>query len=95
MSEGIRDRLHRTWGRVYRSVFRIGWPRTRQQRLAAMLSSLVLHVHPTRKTQPALVAALAPVLGPRWWSLRKALKDGPDAVVVWLEKLKPRPGKYD
>jgi quinol-cytochrome oxidoreductase complex cytochrome b subunit len=48
MSEDTRDRLHRTWRRVYRSVFRIGWPRTRQQRLAAMLSSLVLHVHPTR-----------------------------------------------
>jgi quinol-cytochrome oxidoreductase complex cytochrome b subunit len=45
---GLRERLHRTWRRVYRSVFRIGWPRTRQQRLATMLSSLMLHVHPTR-----------------------------------------------
>ena len=54
MSEGTRDRLHRTWRRVYRSVFRIGWPRTRQQRLAAMLSSLVLHVHPTRVRVHAL-----------------------------------------
>jgi quinol-cytochrome oxidoreductase complex cytochrome b subunit len=34
--------------RVVRSVFRVGWPRTRPQRLQAMLSSLVLHVHPTR-----------------------------------------------
>jgi quinol-cytochrome oxidoreductase complex cytochrome b subunit len=34
--------------RLVRSVFRVGWPRTRQDRLAAMLSSLVLHVHPTR-----------------------------------------------
>jgi quinol-cytochrome oxidoreductase complex cytochrome b subunit len=34
--------------RILRSVFRVGWPRTRQQRLSAMLSSLVLHVHPTR-----------------------------------------------
>jgi quinol-cytochrome oxidoreductase complex cytochrome b subunit len=34
--------------RVVRSVFRVGWPHTRQQRLRAMLSSLVLHVHPTR-----------------------------------------------
>jgi len=33
---------------VLRSIFRTGWPRSRQQRLAAMLSSLVLHVHPTR-----------------------------------------------
>jgi quinol-cytochrome oxidoreductase complex cytochrome b subunit len=40
--------MHRAWRRIFRSVFRIGWPRTRQQRLAAMLSSLVLHVHPTR-----------------------------------------------
>jgi quinol-cytochrome oxidoreductase complex cytochrome b subunit len=45
---GLRARLYRAWRRVYRSVFRIGWPRTRQQRLAALLSSLVLHVHPTR-----------------------------------------------
>ena len=35
-------------GRVFRSVFRVGWPRTRHERMAAMLSSLVLHVHPTR-----------------------------------------------
>jgi quinol-cytochrome oxidoreductase complex cytochrome b subunit len=34
--------------RFVRSVFRVGWPRTRQQRLGAMASSLVLHVHPTR-----------------------------------------------
>jgi len=34
--------------RLYRSVFRTGWPRTKAQRLQAMLSSLVLHVHPTR-----------------------------------------------
>ncbi len=34
--------------RLYRSVFRVGWPQTKQQRLSAMLSSLLLHVHPTR-----------------------------------------------
>jgi quinol-cytochrome oxidoreductase complex cytochrome b subunit len=34
--------------RVVRSVFRVGWPRTRQDRVAAMLSSLVLHLHPSR-----------------------------------------------
>ncbi len=33
---------------VLRSVFRTGWPRSRRQRLSAMLSSLVLHLHPTR-----------------------------------------------
>jgi quinol-cytochrome oxidoreductase complex cytochrome b subunit len=54
MSDDTRQRLHRTWRRVYRSVFRIGWPDTRQQRLAAMLSSLVLHVHPTRVRVHAL-----------------------------------------
>ena len=54
MTESARDRIHRTWRRVYRSVFRIGWPHTRQQRLAAMLSSLVLHVHPTRVRVHAL-----------------------------------------
>ena len=48
--EGVR----RTWRRLYRSVFRIGWPRTRQQRLAAMLSSLVLHVHPARVREHVL-----------------------------------------
>ena len=34
--------------RLYGSLFRTGWPRSKQQRLQAMLSSLVLHVHPTR-----------------------------------------------
>jgi quinol-cytochrome oxidoreductase complex cytochrome b subunit len=34
--------------RLYGSVFRTGWPRNKQQRLQAMLSSLVLHLHPTR-----------------------------------------------
>ncbi|HXY38834.1 MAG TPA: cytochrome b N-terminal domain-containing protein [Vicinamibacteria bacterium] len=34
--------------RLYRSVFRVGWPRTPKQRLSAMLSSLLLHLHPTR-----------------------------------------------
>jgi len=47
MREGEpRDALERS--RLYRSVFRVGWPRSRQDRLAAMLSSLVLHLHPTR-----------------------------------------------
>jgi quinol-cytochrome oxidoreductase complex cytochrome b subunit len=46
--ERVGARVHRAWRRIYRSVFRIGWPRTRQQRLAAMLSSVVLHLHPTR-----------------------------------------------
>jgi len=43
------SRVGRLWrNRIVRSVFRVGWPGTRQQRLRAMLSSLVLHVHPTR-----------------------------------------------
>jgi quinol-cytochrome oxidoreductase complex cytochrome b subunit len=40
--------MRATIERLYRSVFRTGWPRTKAQRLQAMLSSLVLHVHPTR-----------------------------------------------
>ncbi len=40
--------MNATVDRLYRSIFRTGWPRTKQQRLSAMLSSLVLHVHPTR-----------------------------------------------
>jgi quinol-cytochrome oxidoreductase complex cytochrome b subunit len=40
--------MNATVQRLYRSVFRTGWPRTKPQRLQAMLSSLVLHVHPTR-----------------------------------------------
>jgi len=48
------EAARRAWQRLYRSVFRIGWPRTRQQRLAAMLSSLVLHIHPPRVRQHAL-----------------------------------------
>ena len=54
-SEGVsgpapeRSLARRLWrNRVVHSFFRVGWPRTRQQRLRAMLSSLVLHVHPTR-----------------------------------------------
>jgi quinol-cytochrome oxidoreductase complex cytochrome b subunit len=40
--------VRQVFQRLYRSVFRTGWPRSPQQRLSAMLSSLVLHVHPTR-----------------------------------------------
>jgi quinol-cytochrome oxidoreductase complex cytochrome b subunit len=40
--------------RVYRSVFRVGWPRTAHDRSTAMLSSLVLHLHPSRVTVRAL-----------------------------------------
>jgi quinol-cytochrome oxidoreductase complex cytochrome b subunit len=40
--------------RLWRSLFRVGWPRTQQQRLQAMLSSLLLHVHPTRVRVHAL-----------------------------------------
>ena len=43
--------MNATVERLYRSVFRSGWPRTKAQRLQAMLSSLVLHVHPTWTTR--------------------------------------------
>ena len=47
-SEGTR--LRRAW----RSVFRVGWPKSDRDRSAAVLSSLVLHLHPTRVTVRAL-----------------------------------------
>jgi quinol-cytochrome oxidoreductase complex cytochrome b subunit len=50
-------------GRVRRSIFRVGWPHTRQQRLAAMLSSLVLHVHPVRVRVHSLRAGYSLGLG--------------------------------
>ncbi|MBN2369743.1 MAG: cytochrome b N-terminal domain-containing protein [Vicinamibacteria bacterium] len=33
---------------AWRSVFRVGWPRTDHDRHAAMVSSLALHIHPAR-----------------------------------------------
>ena len=48
MTAGRRGALRRAATRLVRSVFRVGWPRSRAERAAAMLSSLVLHVHPTR-----------------------------------------------
>jgi len=48
MTAGRRGALRRAGTRLVRSVFRVGWPRSRAERAAAMLSSLVLHVHPTR-----------------------------------------------
>ena len=40
----IRDDARELW----RSAFRIGWPRTDKDRAAAMISSLFLHVHPAK-----------------------------------------------
>jgi quinol-cytochrome oxidoreductase complex cytochrome b subunit len=40
--------MNPTVGRLYRSVFRTGWPRSKAERLQAMLSSLALHVQPAR-----------------------------------------------
>jgi len=34
--------------RVWHSVFRVGWPRSDRDRSAAMLSSILLHLHPVR-----------------------------------------------
>jgi quinol-cytochrome oxidoreductase complex cytochrome b subunit len=41
----VRARLRRRLHRIWRSLFRIGWPGERRERRAAMLSSLFLHVH--------------------------------------------------
>jgi quinol-cytochrome oxidoreductase complex cytochrome b subunit len=40
--------------RIVGSVVRVGWPRTRRTRLSAMLSSLLLHVQPSRVTVRSL-----------------------------------------
>jgi len=48
MSAARGHALRRLGTHLRRSVFRVGWPRTRPERAAAMLSSLVLHVHPSR-----------------------------------------------
>jgi quinol-cytochrome oxidoreductase complex cytochrome b subunit len=49
--------------RLWFSVFRVGWPRTREARVRAMLSSLVLHVHSTRVRVHALRASYTLGLG--------------------------------
>ncbi len=41
---------------VWKSIFRVGWPRTNKDRAAAMISSLFLHVHPA-KVRPHSVRA--------------------------------------
>lgn len=41
-------------GNVYRSVFRTGYPTTLPQRLAMVLNTWVLHVHPTRVSHHSL-----------------------------------------
>ena len=53
-----------------------------------------LAVGSARATKRALVTAVAPVLGPRWWGLRKALNKEPNDFASWLERLKKRPGNY-
>jgi quinol-cytochrome oxidoreductase complex cytochrome b subunit len=45
-----RDGIRRSW----RSVFRVGWPRTDKDRAAAMISSLFLHVHPAKVRRESL-----------------------------------------
>jgi quinol-cytochrome oxidoreductase complex cytochrome b subunit len=48
MSDRRARGVRRLGTQLARSVFRVGWPRTRSERMAAMLSSLVLHLHPSR-----------------------------------------------
>jgi len=50
MATTLTQRITATW----RSVFRIGWPRTEKDRAAAMISSFFLHVHPARVGRNAL-----------------------------------------
>jgi cytochrome b-561 len=45
-----REEARRTW----RSVFRVGWPRTDKDRAAAMISSVFLHVHPAKVRRESL-----------------------------------------
>ena len=58
-----------------------------------------LHIQTARSTKLALITALAPVLGPRWWKLREAIneaeKEGPASIANWLGTLKARPGNYE
>ena len=50
----MKARISRWLATAYRSLFRIGWPRTDKDRAAAMISSLFLHVHPARVSRHSL-----------------------------------------
>jgi len=63
MSAGGGSALRRVGSRLSRSVFRVGWPRSRAQRAAAMVSSLVLHVHPAKVRSGVLRPATTLGLG--------------------------------
>ena len=52
-----------TWRAVRRSIFRVGWPRTDKDRAAAMISSVVLHVHPAKVQRHSLRASYTLGLG--------------------------------
>ena len=50
----IRQRIRTEFGRVTKSVMRIGWPQTDKDRAAVMISSIFLHIHPARVSKHAL-----------------------------------------
>ena len=77
-------------GRVERSRLQLERLNIPQLREAAKR----LGVYSVSATKPKLVTELAVVLGPRWWALRKALKNGPEAVAMWSSYLKQRPKSY-
>jgi quinol-cytochrome oxidoreductase complex cytochrome b subunit len=57
------ERSGRWLATAWRSIFRIGWPRTDKDRAAAMISSLFLHVHPARVSRHSLRARTTLGLG--------------------------------
>ena len=55
---------HNDWARpIWRSIFRVGWPRTDKDRSAAMISSFFLHVHPAKVQRHSLRAGYTLGLG--------------------------------
>ena len=59
VAHALRGRLDAVW----RSVFRIGWPRTDKDRAAAMISSFFLHVHSAKVRRHSLRASYTFGLG--------------------------------
>jgi len=55
---------HNDWARqIWRSIFRVGWPKTDKDRSAAMISSFFLHVHPAKVQRHSLRAGYTLGLG--------------------------------
>lgn len=57
------DRGSAAWRAVWRSIFRVGWPRTDKDRAAAMISSVFLHVHAAKVQRHSLRASYTLGLG--------------------------------